>query len=76
MTKHRHFPGRHPQIVLIVILLLALSFAGCAAFKTRGTTTGSTPGTTVPVVNEAGHVIVQLFHSPGFIYPPINGVPD
>jgi hypothetical protein len=76
MNQYWHFSGRHRQIFLLVILLLALSLAGCAAFKTRGTTTGSTPGTTVPVVNEAGHVIVQLFHSPGFIYPPINGVPD
>ena len=76
MTKHWHFPGRHPQILLIAIVLLALSLAGCGALKIRGTTTGSTPGTSVPFDNEAGHVIVQLFSSPGFIYPPINGIPD
>jgi len=58
-------------------VLLALSVAGCGVFKTRGTTTtGSTPGTSIPFDNKAGRVIVQLFSSPGFIFPPINGVPD
>ena len=76
MTKRWHFPGRHPQILLIVIVLLALLLAGCGVLKVKGTTSGSTPGTPVPTNTGAGHVIVQLFSSPGFIYPPINGVPD
>lgn len=83
MTKHWHFPSRHPQILLIVIVLLTLLLTGCGTLKTGDTTTGSPSGTSVPFDNtpvpfdnKAGHVIVQLFSSPGFIYPPINGVPD
>jgi hypothetical protein len=76
MTRHWHFLGRHPQMLLTVIVLLALSLVGCAAFEPKGATTGSTPGAITPSVHEIGHVIVQLFSSPGFIYPPINGIPD
>jgi hypothetical protein len=76
MAKRWHFLSGLPHMLLIIIVLLSLSLIGCAAFKSGGTTTGSTTGTVVSSDTEAGHVIVQLFSSPGFIYPPINGVPD
>lgn len=70
MTKRWQFPGG----LLPVIVLLTLSIMGCSALKTKGTTTGGT--TPVPSDNKVGNIIVQLFRSPGFIYPPVNGVPE
>ena len=72
MTRCRHCLNRHPQLFLTSIVLLIWLLIGCGASQTKGTTTA----TPIPVDRQASHIIIQLFRSPGFIYPPINGVPE
>ncbi len=76
MTRCRHCLNRHPQLFLTSIVLLIWLLIGCGASQAKGTTTGAPMETPVSFDRQANHVIIQLFHSPGFIYPPINGIPD
>ena len=48
--------------------------AGCGVTASGGQPGPS--GTPVAYDAHAGHILVQLFPSPGFIFPPVNGVPS
>ena len=50
-----------------------LALVACSASGT-GQRGGSPTPTFAP--GKAAHILVQLFHAPGFIYPSINGVPE
>jgi hypothetical protein len=65
------------QLCLPGLILLLLTFAGCGLFGTGSTPpTGATAGPAIAFDKQQGHILIQLFRVPGFVYPPINGVPD
>jgi hypothetical protein len=63
--------ARRPRLPTVAVLLcgaaLALPLAACG-----GT---STVASTVSYDNTPGHILVQLFPTPGFIFPAVNAVP-
>lgn len=75
MAMRCHLSCKYPQLFLVGIVLLALLLVGCSTNPSTGTTTGGA-GAPISYNKAAGHILIQLFHSPGFIYPPISGVPD
>ena len=75
MAKHCHLSRTYPQLFLMGTVLLTLLLVGCGTNPSPGPTTGGS-GTPISYNNGAGHILVQLFRSPGFVYPPISGVPD
>jgi hypothetical protein len=50
--------------------------AGCGLSGTSSAPTGATAGSAISFDKQQGHILIQLFRVPGFVYPPINGVPD
>jgi hypothetical protein len=75
MAKHCHLSRPYPGLFLIGTMLLTLLLVGCGTNSPTGTPTGGS-GSPISYNTGAGHILVQLFRSPGFIFPPINGVPD
>lgn len=62
--------------VCIAFLLLITGCGGASTIPGSPTATPGSSGTPVTSQTKAGQVIVQLFRSPGFIYPPVNGIPE
>ncbi len=58
-----------------LLVLFAVVLSGCNA-QTNGPSPGGSGTPAIPYHQGAGQIIVQLFPTPGFIYPPINGVPE
>ena len=72
---------RSRQASLVVALASVLAacmaiLAGCGITTTSGSS-GQSGGAGAPVSYDAHHnqILIQLFPSPGFIYPPVNGMP-
>ncbi|MGH2514433.1 MAG: hypothetical protein ACRDHP_02150 [Ktedonobacterales bacterium] len=72
----QHAP-RLLALVASVALVCGVILAGCGVTASAG---GSgqpgASGTPVAYDAHAGKILVQLFPSPGFIFPPVNGVPS
>ncbi len=75
MAKHCHLSCTYPGLFFVGTMLLTLLLVGCGTSSPAGPTTGGS-GSPISYNTGAGHILVQLFSSPGFIFPPINGVPD
>jgi len=62
------------QSILATLVCLALA---CAAILSGCGVTASAGGSSQPIPYDThpGSILVQLFPSPGFIYPSVNGVP-
>src|SRR5437764_1630146 len=74
MAKHclsRTYYG----LFVVRTILVTLFLVGCGTNSPTGNRTGGS-GSPISYNTGAGHILVQLFRSPGFIFPPINGVPD
>lgn len=75
---HRERLQRTPLLVALASFLAAcvVILGGCGITSSTGTS-GQTGGTGAPVAYDAhaNSILVQLFSSPGFIYPSVNGVP-
>src|SRR5579859_2923603 len=67
------FVHKHSQLLSIIVIALTLILMGCYLQKASNTSAvaAATTHTSSP-----GHIIVQLFQVPGFIYPSVNGVPE
>ncbi len=73
MAKHCHLSRTYPVLFLMGTMLLTFLLVGCG---TNSPTTTGGSGSSISYNKGAGHILVQLFRSPGFIFPPISGVPD
>lgn len=66
---------RAPTLVFAVTL--ALSLGACGLTSPTGGGTGAPTPTATPAYNAAsGHILVQLFPTPGLLYPPLLGIPS
>ena len=71
-----HQPRARRAPALVIAAALALSLAACGLTSTGGGTSGGPTPTATPGYNAApGHILVQLFPTPGLLYPPILGIP-
>jgi hypothetical protein len=75
MAKQYHLSRTYPKLFLMGTLLLTFLLVGCGTNSPTTTTTGGS-GSSISYNKGAGHILVQLFRTPGFIFPPISGVPD
>jgi hypothetical protein len=77
MFNRSRLSRRRLQLSSIIIVVLALTLLGSYLLKASHASTVEAATPRHPSPNqEAGHIIVQLFQVPGFIYPAINGVPE
>ncbi len=71
MLMLRNRSGNTFLLLFSMIVGLLLFCTGCGSSTSTGTQ--SSP---VTYDHTAGHILVRLFNAPGFIYPPVNGVPE
>ncbi len=76
MLNRLHLSLRRLQLSSIVIVVLALTLLGGYLQKASSTSSVEAAAPGLSPHQEAGHIIVQLFQVPGFIYPSISGVPE
>ncbi len=76
MLNRLRLSNRRLQLSSIVIAVLALTLLGGYLQKASNTSPVEAAMTRLSPHRVAGHIIVQLFQVPGFIYPSINGVPE
>ena len=76
MFNRLHFIHKRSQLLSIIVLAITLTLMGCYLQKASNTSAVEAAATRISPHQEAGHIIVQLFQVPGFIYPSINGVPE
>jgi hypothetical protein len=76
MFNRLRLSHRRLQLSCIVIVLLALTLLGGYLQKASTTSPVEAAMTRLTTHQVAGHIIVQLFQVPGFIYPSISGVPE
>lgn len=71
MQRERSLRRGRRAALACLALGCAAALAGCGAAAGAG-------GTGQPVIYDAhpSHILAQLFPSPGFIYPPVNGIPS
>jgi hypothetical protein len=71
LQQLRQLPRRaSPRAALLVAC--ALGLAACGATPVQGGNGTPTPS----YGTGAGHILIQLYSTPGFIYPPIVGIPE
>jgi hypothetical protein len=76
MFNRLHLAHKRSQLLSIIVLALTLTLMGCYLQKANNTSAVEAAATRISPHQETGHIIVQLFQVPGFIYPSINGVPE
>ncbi len=77
MFNRSRLSRRHFQLSSIIVVVLALILLGSYLLKASNASAVEAATPRHPSPNqEAGHIIVQLFQVPGFVYPSINGVPE
>lgn len=69
-------PSIHTRSQLLSIIVIALTLILMGCYLQKASNTSAAAVTRVSSHQKAGHIIVQLFQVPGFIYPSINGVPE
>jgi hypothetical protein len=76
MFNRLPFVHKRSQLLSIIVLALTLTLMGCYLQKASNTSSVEAAAIHRSSQQQASHIIVQLFHVPGFIYPSINGVPE
>jgi hypothetical protein len=81
-TPSQQQPRRSTRLLLrrlaaLPALLGALVLVACGATATSGSGGFSPSPTSAPTYTPtSGHILIRLYHTPGFIFPPIVGVPE
>lgn len=75
MFNRLQFMHKRSHLLNSIALAVMLTLVGGYLLKTSHTSALETVATHTSQ-QRAGHILVQLFQVPGFIYPSINGVPE